>query len=134
VLEVKKSRVFWVGFSLLGLVSLLFFWVIWVFVTTTGGRFYFRVMLDLVPPIVGWIVILSMGLYMMKGERTTVFWTGLFILGFASIALFGTLWYSFVLFGDPSYLWNWALPFTVGSVVFILIGLYLIKAGTEQEH
>jgi len=70
----------------------------------------------------------------MKGERTTVFWTGLFILGFASIALFGTLWYSFVLLGDPSYLWNWALPFTVGSVVFILIGLYLIKAGTEQEH
>jgi hypothetical protein len=130
VFEVKKSRVFWVGFTISGLASLLLFLTIWIYLTTSRAPFLYRNMIYPLPLIVDCIVFFMIGLYMMKGDKTTVFWIGLFIFGFGLTVLFSTLWYSLVLLGDPSYLWNWALPFTLGSVVFILIGLYMMN----QEH
>jgi uncharacterized membrane protein len=132
VLEVEKTRTFWAGFTISGLASVALFWTIWVYLTTSRAAFNYRNMVYPIPPIVGCIVFLLIGLYMMKGEKTTVFWVGLSILGLASTVLFSTLWYSLVILEDPSYFWNWfyALPFTVGSVVFMLIGLCMMKSGT----
>jgi hypothetical protein len=131
--EVEKTRIFWVGLTISGLASVALFLTIWIYLTTSRAAFNYRNMVNQVPPVVGCIVFLLIGLYMMKGEKTTVFWVGLFILGLASTVLFSTLWYSLVMSEDPSYFWNWfyALPFTVGSVVFMLIGLYMMKSGTE---
>jgi uncharacterized membrane protein YkvI len=130
---VEKTRIFWVGLTISELASVALFLTIWIYLTTSRAAFNYRNMVNPVPPIVGCIVFLLIGLYMMKGEKTTVFWVGLFILGLASTVLFSTLWLSLVLIGDPSSLWNWSyeLPLAVGSVVFMLIGLYMMKSGTE---
>ena len=71
---------------------------------------------------------------MFEGEKTGIFWVGLIILGLASVALFYALWMSVV--------WNRYLnrfimlesfvPVIVGGVVFILIGFYMMKSGTQK--
>jgi uncharacterized membrane protein YfcA len=70
---------------------------------------------------------------MFEVEKTRIFWIGLVALGFASVFLFSTLWTYLATSRDMFYYRNWfyALPFTVGSVVFMLIGLYMMKSGTE---
>jgi len=64
-----------------------------------------------------------------KGEKTLVFWIGLIILGLASVGLFGILWMMAIWNG---YLSSFAVPVIVGGVVFILIGLYMMKSGVEK--
>ena len=134
MLEVKKSRVFWVGFTISGLASAVFLLTIWIYLTTSRAPFNYRNMIYPVVPIGDCIIFLLIGVYMMKGEKPTIFWAGLFILGLASTVLFSFVWsriaMAVVITGDPSYFWNWyyALPFTVGSAVFILIGLYMMKS------
>jgi len=73
---------------------------------------------------------------MFESEKTIVFWLGLIILGFASIALFSTLWFT-IIAAQPYYsvdYWRLLVPPVVGSVVFILIGLYMIKSGTKKKQ
>jgi len=74
---------------------------------------------------------------MFESEKTYVFWLGLIILGLASIALFSILWYT-ILTAQPyvniDYYWKFLVPPVVGSVVFILIGLYMIKSGTKKKE
>jgi hypothetical protein len=140
VFEVKKSRVFWVGFTISGLASAVFLQTIWIYLTTSRAPFNYRNMIYPVGPIVDCIIFLLIGVYIMRGDKPTVFWIGLFILGLASAVLFSTFWYSIgwavAVTGNPTYFWNWSyeLPFAIGSVVSMLIGLYLMKVGTEQEH
>ena len=134
MLEVEKTRTFWVGFTISGLASAVFLLAIWIYLTTSRDPFNYRNMIYPVIPIVDCIIFLLIGVYMMRGDKPTVFWVGLFILGLASTVLFSFIWsriaMAVVITGDPSYFWNWyyALPFTVGSVVFILIGLYMMKS------
>jgi putative Mn2+ efflux pump MntP len=70
---------------------------------------------------------------MFEGEKTRIFWIGLTILGLASIILFSILWYSLV--STSFYSWNWSylVPPIGGAVVFILIGLYMMKSGAKKE-
>jgi len=74
---------------------------------------------------------------MFESEKTSVFWLGLIILGLASIALFSIAWYT-MLTAQPyvniDYYWKLLVPPVVGSVVFILIGLYMIKSGTKKKE
>jgi len=72
---------------------------------------------------------------MFEGERTYVFWIGLIILGLASVGLFGILWMITVWNGymDPFRMLKQAVPVIVGGIVFILIGLYMIKSGVKKE-
>lgn len=71
---------------------------------------------------------------MFEGEKTRIFWIGLFILGVASFSLFSILWYTVVV--TPFYDWNWKylVPPVVGPVVFILIGLYMMKSGARKRE
>jgi hypothetical protein len=69
-----------------------------------------------------------------EGEKTFVFWTGLIILGLASVALFGILWMLAIWngYGDRFIMLRQAVPIIVGGVVFVLIGLYMMKSGVEK--
>jgi putative Mn2+ efflux pump MntP len=72
---------------------------------------------------------------MFEGERTYVFWFGLIILGLASVGLFGILWMIAVWNGymDPFRMLKQVVPVIVGGIVFILIGLYMMKSGVKKE-
>jgi putative Mn2+ efflux pump MntP len=74
---------------------------------------------------------------MFDGKKTSVFWIGLLVLVLASVILFSLLWYVLVLFAPlniGSYTWKYLTPLVAGSVIFILIGLYMMKSGTEKEE
>jgi len=73
---------------------------------------------------------------MFEGERTIIFWIGLIILGLASVGLFGILWMIGIRDG---YIDRWAMlkqavPVLVGGVVFVVIGLYMMKSGVERTE
>ena len=75
---------------------------------------------------------------MFEGERTFVFWIGLIILGLASVGLFSMLW-MIAVWDVPQYLDRFtilkqAVPVIVGGIVFILIGLYMMKSGVKKKE
>ena len=72
---------------------------------------------------------------MLEGEKTIVFWIGLIILGLASVGLFGTLWMIAIWDGylDRFTMLKQAVPVIVGGVVFIIIGLYMMKSGVKRK-
>ena len=72
---------------------------------------------------------------MFEGEKTFVFWIGLIILGLASVSLFGILWIFAVWdgYGDRFNMLKYQVPAIVGGVVFILIGLYMMKSGVKRK-
>jgi len=70
---------------------------------------------------------------MFEGEKIYVFWVGLIIFALASIGLFTITWFSFIYrpYDPMSYLP--LVPPIVGAIVFILIGLYMMKSGVKKE-
>ena len=66
---------------------------------------------------------------MFEGERTQIFWAGLFIVGFTVFGLFTTLWYIAVY---PSS-WSYVTPWAFGCLVFLVIGFYMMKSGVKKE-
>jgi len=70
-----------------------------------------------------------------EGEKTFVFWIGLIILGLASVVLFGILWMLAVWdrYMDRFNMLKLQVPFIVGAVAFILIGLYMIRSGVKEK-
>lgn len=73
---------------------------------------------------------------MFEGEKTYVFWIGLIILALASVGLFGILWMIAVwnVYMDRLTMLKQAVPVIVGGVVFILIGLFMMKSGVKREE
>jgi len=69
-----------------------------------------------------------------EGEKITVFWIGLIILGFASVGLFGILWMIAIWdrYMDRFVMLKGFVPFIVGSLVFMLIGFYMMKSGVKK--
>jgi hypothetical protein len=67
-----------------------------------------------------------------EGEKTFVFWIGLIILGFASVGLFAIVWFNLIrsFYFMPL---EYQVPLIVGVVVFILIGLYMMKSGVVKR-
>jgi biotin transporter BioY len=72
---------------------------------------------------------------MFEGEKTLVFWIGLIILGLASVSLFGMLWMITVVMYPENRIevLKGAVPVIVGGVVFLLIGLYMMKSGVKER-
>jgi hypothetical protein len=69
---------------------------------------------------------------MFEGKKRELFWIGLIILGLASIILFGNLW---PIIFDPSdiyWMFRNSFPIIVGAVVFIFIGIYMMKSGVKK--
>ena len=71
---------------------------------------------------------------MFEGEKTMVFWIGLIILGLASVGLFGILWMMGMWseYIDRFRMVMQAIPVIVGGMVFIIIGLYMMKSGVKK--
>ncbi|MCW3982222.1 MAG: hypothetical protein NWE81_03830 [Candidatus Bathyarchaeota archaeon] len=67
---------------------------------------------------------------MFEGERTNVFYTGLFIPGGALFGLYSSLWFTFVA-GYPN-TWKILTPFAFGSAVFTGIGFYMMTIGVKK--
>jgi len=72
---------------------------------------------------------------MFEGVKGFVFWIGLIILGLASIGLFGILWAIAIwdIYLDRLTMLKQAVPVIVGAVVFILIGLYMMKSSVKKK-
>ena len=68
---------------------------------------------------------------MFEGEKTIIFWIGLIVLSFASIGLFSIVWFNAIDFYTPPI--ELQVPFIVGTVVFILVGLYMMKSGVQKK-
>ena len=74
---------------------------------------------------------------MFRGEKTSVFWAGLLILSLASIILFAVVWSMRNYASLPYNLYYSVennLPVIVGGIVFILIGLVMMKSGARKER
>ena len=77
-------------------------------------------------------------LLVFRGERASLFWTGLIVLGLASWVLFASIWSSmrtlldlYFYFYSTDIAYN--LPAFVGSVIFILIGFLMMKSGVKEK-
>ena len=71
---------------------------------------------------------------MFEGEKTFLFWIGLIILGLASVGLFSILWMTAVwdIYIDRLTMLKQAVPVIAGTIVFILIGFYMMKSGVKK--
>jgi putative Mn2+ efflux pump MntP len=76
-------------------------------------------------------------LALLGGEKTSTFWAGLIILSLASLFLFQAFWGMRYAVGYSAEVWNNYIenmvPNIVGSIVFILIGLFMMKSGVKRE-
>jgi hypothetical protein len=79
-----------------------------------------------------------------KGEKTTTFWIGLIVFGYSIVqfcqAIWQTIYYYFiypsVISLDPTihiYMLGTAVPLVIGGIIFLIIGLYIMKAGVRKE-
>ena len=64
-------------------------------------------------------------------EKTTVFWVGLMIVGVASTVLFDRIWKEVLIYKIYRYA-PIGLPTIIGAIVFISIGLYMMKSGVKK--
>jgi hypothetical protein len=69
---------------------------------------------------------------MFEGEKKRVFWWGLIICAISVIALFNIFWYTLVISTGLS-LMTFG-PEIFGSIVFLLVGLYMMKNGTKGKE
>jgi hypothetical protein len=69
---------------------------------------------------------------MFEGEKTRVFWWGLIFVGLSVCVLFGIAWDSVV--WNTYYVWELMVPVYFGGIVFLLIGLYMMKSGTKEMN
>jgi len=66
-----------------------------------------------------------------EGEKTFVFWIGLIILALASVGLFTVVWYYAIAIYPSDYYLKTSVPLIVGGIVFVFIGLYMMKSGVK---
>jgi xanthine/uracil permease len=135
--EGEKTSVFWVGLFILGLAFVYLCLLTWVSIGLYRDWGLHTVFELYLPEIVGAVFFHLIGLYMMKsgvkkrgsgkGEKATVFWVGLIILGCASLFLFDIVWNEVVIYKIYRYE-PINLPTITGTIVFILIGLYMMKS------
>jgi len=67
-----------------------------------------------------------------EGEKTSVFWAGLIILSLASVVIFSAFWgvRNYAVFSQGL---EFNAPPIVGGIVFILIGVYMMKSGFKKD-
>ncbi|MGA2310418.1 MAG: hypothetical protein ABSG57_12840 [Candidatus Bathyarchaeia archaeon] len=69
---------------------------------------------------------------MFEGEKTRVFWWGLIFCAISVIVLFNIFWYTLVISTGLSLVTFG--PEIFGSIVFLLVGLYMMKNGTKKKE
>jgi hypothetical protein len=84
---------------------------------------------------------------MFQGEKTNLFWVGLLLFGVSLLGFFAAVWsvvtsYLAYLSSNPSYygssypftIWMGLVPIVVGGVIFMAIGLYMMKSGVKKTQ
>ncbi len=86
---------------------------------------------------------------MFQGEKTNLFWAGLLLFGVSLLGFFASVWSvvtSYLTYlsysSDPSYynssypftIWMGLVPIVVGGVIFMTIGLYMMKSGVKKTQ
>ncbi len=73
---------------------------------------------------------------MFEGEKTFVFWISLILLALASVGLFDIAWMVALVWYpvDRMEFLKVLVPLIVGGVVFVLIGLYMMKSGVKEKE
>ena len=74
---------------------------------------------------------------MFEGEKTLIFWVGLIILGLASVGLFSVLWMLLIYYMysyQHTSVYMTLIPLIVGAVLFLIIGLYMMKHGVKTTE
>ena len=66
-----------------------------------------------------------------EGEKTRIFWWGLVIFAISICVLFTIFWHIFVL--NLYFDWRYWAPEIFGGVVFLLVGLYMMKSGVRKD-
>ncbi len=75
-------------------------------------------------------------LILFRGEKTAVFWLGLVVFGYSVYEFCVAGWQTFVL--NPEFGLTYELqlvfPPIVGGIIFIIIGLLIMKAGIRKNN
>lgn len=66
---------------------------------------------------------------MFEGERTQIFWAGLFLFGVTIFGLFTIIWNTLLNLSD----WTYTTPWSFGFAVFLVIGFYMMMTGVKKE-
>lgn len=71
-----------------------------------------------------------------KPSRTMVFWVGLILFSLASVVLFEIVWMAAVVMQpplQPDFL-KGVVPLIVGGIVFMAIGIFMMRQGKREHH
>lgn len=75
---------------------------------------------------------LDLVLIMLNGEKTPLFWAGLLIVSFALWVMFANLWNELRFANWWDAIIHYSFPFIFGAVVFVLIGLFMMRSGVKK--
>jgi putative Mn2+ efflux pump MntP len=154
----ERASLFWTGLIVLGLASWVLFASIWSSMRTLLDLYFYSTDIAYnLPAIVSSAIFILIGFLMMKsgdkekpapvspnkalisfrGEKTSVFWVGLNILCLASLIGFAEVWswrsVETSVWFDLGFLLVDSIAPIVGAIIFILIGLYMMKSGVKKE-
>ncbi len=78
---------------------------------------------------------------MFKGEKTVLFYVGLIVLGYSVYQFFSAVWQivsSYILYPGSAlvdfYLIQTFVPAFVQGIIFLIIGLFIMKVGTVKKE
>jgi putative Mn2+ efflux pump MntP len=132
--RVEKNSLFWAGLVTLCFACVYLFGVLW----SGYQRFPYipsYVLLESLTAIVGAIVFIVIGLFMMHSVvREKTFWAGLFILSLSSLVLFQEVWNACLPSVFYSSWWTFDIPFFVGTIVFIFVGFAMMRSGLRKDR
>ena len=132
--RVEKNSLFWAGLVTLCFACVYLFGVLW-----SGYQRFPHipsyVFLESLPSIVGAIVFIVIGLFMMHSVfREKTFWVGLFILSLSSLVLFQEVWTAWRSSMYYSSWWTFGFPVVVGTIVFIFVGFAMMRSGLRKDR
>jgi hypothetical protein len=134
MLRGEKTSLFWAGLIILCFACVYLFGVLW-----SGYQrlpyLPITVFLESLPSIVGAIVFIVIGVFMMRSVvREKTFWAGLIILSLSSLVLFQEVWnaWSFSMYYNSW--WMFSFPVVVGAIVFIFLGFAMMRSGLGKHR
>jgi putative Mn2+ efflux pump MntP len=132
--RVEKNSLFWAGLVTLCFACVYLFGVLW-----SGYQRFPHIpsyaFLESSPSIVGAIVFIVIGLFMMRSVvREKTFWAGLFILSLSSLVLFQEVWNAWRSSIYYSSWWAFDFPVVVGTIVFIFVGFAMMRSGLRKDR
>jgi len=132
LLKGEKTSLFWAGLITLCFACVYLFGVLWSGYQRLPYLPSF-VFMESLPAIVGAIVFIVLGLFIMHSvvpEKT--FWAGLIILSLSFLVLFQEVWFAY--WNSYSSFWMSSVPVFVGTIVFVFLGFIMMRSGLKKHR